>query len=90
MFMWIHLCPVPPPTLFLRLLRLSQLCYLSNINYMEVIEILEELENNDNANFTGWGDKYNTDDPIMKGYFCLYTVFNLSKKDFNRGRNQSS
>ena len=34
---------------------------------MEVLEILEELENNANANFTGCGHKYNTDDFGMKG-----------------------
>ena len=28
MFLWIHVCPITPPTLFLGPLRLNQLCYL--------------------------------------------------------------
>ena len=45
---------------------------------MDMLEILEELENSSNANFIGGEQKYNTDDSIMKVYFCLHTVFNLS------------
>ena len=47
---------------------------------MEVLEILEELESNANTKFTGYKDKYNTDDSRMKGYFCSDTVCNLSNK----------
>ena len=78
MFVWIHLCPITPPTLVSGTTETEPV--MLSTQDMEVLTILEELESNANANFTDCKHKYNTDDFKMKGCFCSDTVFNLSNK----------